>query len=198
MGSEVERAAAPALLNDLLASQASADALQKSLAMEDTGSQTQTQVCYKTLACTWLLPHPVALVRLGRSLPCRAVRGWHLLSSVSAKASSTQLAATISACWYQANGSTQSSPPQSRCLSNVPFWLAAGQWGGCPRRRRQRRCCARQLGPAARLAGAHGAARRPAAAAHAGAGTCCVAGCTVNSVRLHAYRGPRMCSLLLG
>ena len=44
-GSEVERAAVPALLNDLLADQASADALQKSLAMEDTGSPTQTQVC---------------------------------------------------------------------------------------------------------------------------------------------------------
>ena len=49
MASEVERAAAPALLTGLLADQASADALQKSLAMEDTGSQTQTQVSHKTL-----------------------------------------------------------------------------------------------------------------------------------------------------
>jgi hypothetical protein len=74
-GSEVERAAAPALLNGLLADQAAADALQKSLAMEDTASQTQPhvrhKVLHKLLACAWLLPDPSCCCAWARSLVWR-------------------------------------------------------------------------------------------------------------------------------
>ena len=104
------------------------------------------------------------------SCPRPGLQCHYLHSIVLAMAPCAQLAAAITACWRAAQGTIHSSQPWSQWLTDVSR-LAAGQWGGCWRRRRRRcRCRAGQLGPAARVAGAHGAPRRRAAAAHAGPG----------------------------